>query len=494
MKHTFNINSRLRPYALSCLIILFAFLFYNLLNIFLLKDLQYQQLITLSHEQSLMQHDIKGVPPIPFLNKQEFIDNPLPGKEKGDGYRSLNEFHNNYIVRLIHGLKNSSSAQYHMAIAQYFERLSKLDYRNLERELPFFSMDAFTATTDQTDQANYREQIAKMQSHYEKEALYHFQKAIRLNPLFGQGHIFLAEYLDTIYKKRWSGGKYNPQIKKIVVHHFEAALKLNSQWDHSYHAYGNWLFSFARSEEVCSDSDYFQQIIDLAVRMYKESTMKWNTMVFFEGIEKYNAFTNSYDELKKIVPETPQFFSSFAKYLQRKGHWEIYEDDFYHDIQSHTDRFPLYQAIVEYLCQKKRFTEGIYLLREYLRDFPDDIPARLWLGNLLFYTVRNKEEGIQEVEIALKYNHEDLNTLSSYGKMLFHYDEYERSVEVLKRVFSRDARKHEVCFLIAQSYEKLLNILEAEKFYEKAISLNPNSTEYKRHLARLRLKLKIDNY
>lgn len=249
-------------------------------------------------------------------------------------------------------------------------------------------------------------------------------------------------------------------------------------------------FSFAESEEACNNTDLLKQTIDLGVFMYKEA-IKRNNALFLEAMEKYNTFTNNYDELKKIIPEVPDLYYSFAKYLQKIDLWEINEDNFYHDIQSHTDRFPLYRAVVEYLCQKNRFAEGVHVLKEYLEYAPDDANTHLWLGNVLFYNLHNKEEGIREIEIAVKLRPEDINILFSYGKMLFLSEEYKKSIETLKCVISGDAKRHDAYFLIAQSYERLLKMRAAEEAYENAVSLNPNSTEYKKHLARLRIELKI---
>jgi tetratricopeptide (TPR) repeat protein len=308
--------------------------------------------------------------------------------------------------------------------------------------------------------------------------------------LSSEYHIFLAEFLGHIYEERHLEGKYNPQIKEVIMHHFDAATRLDNKWDHPFRAYGNWLFSFAESEEACNNADLLKQTIDLAVLMYKEA-IKRNNALFLEAMEKYNAFTNNYDELKKIIPEVPDLYYSFAKYLQKIDLWEINEDNFYHDIQSHTDRFPLYRAVVEYLCQKQRFAEGVYVLKEYLEYAPDDANTHLLLGNVLFYNLHNKEEGIQKIGIAVKLRPEDINILFSYGKMLFFSEEYEKSIDTLKRVISVDAKRHDAYFLIAQSYERLLKMREAEDAYESSVSLNPNSTEYKKHLARLRIELKI---
>ncbi|TLD41478.1 MAG: TPR repeat [Candidatus Jettenia ecosi] len=366
-------------------------------------------------------------------------------------------------------LKNSSNAEHHFVLAQYFAKL----------------------------QNNYEASISQLTTKneekfpYELKALRHFKRAITLNPMCSKYHISFAEYLDRIYKKRWQGEKYSPSIKKEVMQHFGFAIKTDKEWDHPFRAYGNWLFSLAGSEEICNENDLLKQTIDLAVALYKEAIRRNNSLLL-EGIEKYNAFTNNYDELKKIIPDVPQLYYSFAKYLQKNGLWEIYESNFYNDIRSHTERFLFYKAMVEYLCQNKRPGEGVSLLKEYLEYAPKDIPARLWVSKLLFYDVHDKEEGIKVLEIALQLKPEDLDILFSYGKMLFHHGKYEESAEILKRVLSRDTKRHEACFLIGQSYEKLFKMSEAEDYYEQAISLNPNSTEYKRYLIRLRIKLKTN--
>lgn len=384
---------------------------------------------------------------------------------------------NTLYARKFNKLKKSNNAEHHFILAEYFDRFNRIYLGTIGRETP-------VAVGNKVSNS-----LANVQVQYEKEAFNHFQRAIILNPLSSKYHISFAEYLDFIYKKRWHGDKYNPLLMQIISHHFEFATELENKWDHPFRAYGNWLFSLANSEEISNRNDLLKQALDLAVLMYKEAITR-NNSLFLEGIQKYNAFTNNYHELKKIIPDVSQLYYSFAKYLQEKGLWEINESNFYNDMQLHTERFPFYKALVEYLYQKKRFIEGVYLLKEYLNYSPEDVHAHLWLSNLLFYDIKNKEEAIKEIEIALKLNPEDLDILFSYGRMLFSYEEYEKSIEILKRVLYRDTKRHEAYFLIAQSYEKLLEMSKAEESYENAISLNPDSAEYKKYLARLRITLK----
>lgn len=442
----------------------FSFFLYYFLHFFLLSNIHYKHVVTLLHEVNVPQKNLKNSDS-PLQEKgfdnltttQAILSFPVKGLGEAELLRELNR------------LKNSDNAEHHFVLAQYFAKL----------------------------QSNYEMSISQLTTNieerfpYELEALNHFKKAIELNPLCSKYHISFAEYLDLIYKKRWQGEKYSPSIKKEVTQHFGFAIKTDKEWDHPFRAYGNWLFSLARSEEICNENDLLKQTIDLAVALYKEAIRRNNSLLL-EGIEKYNAFTNNYDELKKIIPDVPQLYYSFAKYLQKNGLWEIHESNFYTDIQSHTERFFFYKAMVEYLCQNKRLREGVSLLKEYLEYAPKDIPAHLWISKLLFYDVHDKDEGIKEIEIALQLKPEDLNILFLYGKMLFYHSKYERSVEILKRVLSRDTKRHEACFLIGQSYEKLFKTSEAEGYYEQAISLNPNSTEYKRYLIRLRIKLKTN--
>ena len=446
MIYTINIKPHFKPYLLALLVILFSFLFYYLLNYFLLRQINYKQVVNLlnnSSETRVFSVDLT----------------------------------NTLYARKFSRLKKSNNAGDHFIIAEYFDRFNRIYLGTIGRETP-------VAVGNKVSNS-----LANVQVQYEKGALNHFQRAIRLNPLSSKYHISFAECLDFIYKKRFHNDIHNTLINNVISQHFESATKLDNKWDHPFRAYGNWLFSLANSEEISNRNDLLKQTLDLAVFMYKEAITR-NNSLFLEGIRKYNAFTNNYHELKKIVPDVSQLYYSFAKYLQEKGLWEINESNFYNDIQLHTERFPFYKALVEYLSQKKRFIEGVYLLKEYLKYSPEDVYAHLWLSNLLFYDIKNKEEAIKEIEIALKLNPEDLNVLFSYGKMLFSYEEHEKSIEILRRVLSKDTKRHEAYFLIAQSYEKSLEMSKAEESYENAISLNPNSIEYKGHIARLRINLK----
>ncbi len=433
MIRTIQINARLKPYVLTSLVILFSLLFYYFLNFLLLREIRYKHIVTLLNNPT-MPSDVPTSAP---------------------------------HARNIAMLKNSDNAEHHFALAEFFSKFI-ITHRN---------------TTHKN--ASLPVNVA------ETEALNHYKMAITINPLLSKYHVSFAEYVDLIYRERWSGDKYNPLIKGIITHHFESGARLNKKWDHPYRAYGSWLFALAKSEEVCSSDALLKQTLDIAVPVYKEAIER-NHSLFTEGMEKYNVFTNNYHELKKIIPETPQLYYQFAKYLQGKGLWETNEGNFYNDIQLQAERFPLYKAIVEYLCQKKRFIEGVHLLKEYLKFSPQDVNAHLWLSNILFYNMQNKDEAIKEMELALKLNAEDTDVLFSYSKMLVACEEYNNSVEILSKVLSRDAKRHEAYFLAAQSYEKLLEMKKAEEFYEKAISLNPGSTEYKKRLARLRIGLKID--
>lgn len=456
MKYTVSINPHIKPYLLTLLVIVFSFFFYYFFNFFFLRNTTYQQLVTLLQEPNIPQSGTNENEELAGSDENKITDSPIP------------------IVETFHTLNKSCNAEHHFALAQYYDRLST---NPVERGTQVvMGNDVLTS-------------LYETQAYYESEALNHFQMTVILSPLSSKYHISFAEFLGHIYEKRQHEEKYNPQIKGLIMHHFETATRLDNKWDHPFRAYGNWLFSFAESEEACNNTDLLKQTLDLAVLMYKEA-IKRNNALFLEAMEKYNAFTNNYDELKKIIPEVPDLYYSFAKYLQKIDLWEINEDNFYHDIQSHTDRFPLYRAVIEYLCQKQRFAEGVHVLKEYLEYAPDDANTHLWLSNVLFYNLHNKEEGIQEIGIAVKLRPDDISILFSYGKMLFFSEEYEKSIETLKRVISGDGKRHDAYFLIAQSYERLLKMREAEEAYENAVSLNPNSTEYKKHLARLRIELK----
>ncbi len=464
MKYSLHIKSNIQPYLAGLLIAVVLFCFYYLLDFFLLNNLTYCRVTEVFNQQNASSKT-----------------NNTPMHSDDDSISSLtgDKSMYKYRLQLFNKLKNSKNADQQFILAQCYDQIS-LEAANPGNE------EIFAEIRNEASDS-----YADCQDHWEKEALSHFYRAVILNPLSSKYHILFAEYLDFVAKKRLYGENLNPAIKKIIVQHFESAIILDNKWDHPFRAYGNWLFSYAKSEEVCNNGDLLKQTLDRAVYLYKEAIRR-NKALFSEGLDKYSSFTHSYDELKKLIsdPEETALYYALAKYLQGKGLWEANENNFYNDIKLHDERFLLYRAIVEYLSQKKRFSECVYLLKEFLEYAPDDVQAHLWLGNFLFWNIHNKEDGLKEIEIALNLKPEDLNIQFYYGKMLFSYEDYKKSIEVLKKVLLKDEKRHEAHFIVAQSYEKLLNVKEAEKYYENAISLSPNSDEYKKRLARLRIELK----
>ncbi|MDR4507441.1 MAG: tetratricopeptide repeat protein [Candidatus Brocadiaceae bacterium] len=457
MKYTIVINPHIRPYLILALIIAFSCFFYYCLNFFLLSTIGYQNVLQSLNEPSPVEDENRASFPIHDSGLE------LSGRHPGIFFPLL---------------KKSSNADHHFALAQYFSKLSE--------ELVSFSENQPDDMKESEDNFTLR----KAEALYDRESFHHYMRAVQLNPLFARFHIHLAEYMHALSKKKQQGERYHPHTQKAIIQHFEYALMLDNKWDHPFRTYGNWLFSQAEREEVCNDAALFEQILNHAALLYKQAIEK-NNNLFLEGMDKYFLFTRAYHQLKKIVPETPKLYYSFAKYLQKNGLWSENEDAFYRDIQTFTDRFLLYKAIVEYLTENKRYTEAVFLLKDYLEYDPEHVQAHIWRGNLLFYSLRNKEEGIHEIESALQLEPENPDILLAHGKMLVNYEEYEQALIPLQSVLAKAPKRHEAYFLMGKSYEKLLELEKAKEAYENAVALNPGSIEYLRPLARLKIQLKL---
>lgn len=453
-----KIPTKLKPFMIILLVGIFIFLSYIVLDFFLLNKLVFVK--TFGQLYEFEEEDIEK------LNKFEEFDwgsstsNPEPLFLQGQ-----------YIFRKLIGIN-----------------YDKLFLDSSIKDVEYFPEEVIP--TNIFSQLGHRNEIIKnIRNYFAIKALYYFHKAISLNPLDCKYHLNYAECLSYIVESNRQNEMMNPVIKDVITRHFEHAVNLNNQWYHPSRAYGSWLFRYAKSEEVCDNPKLFDEVLNLGVQMYKEAIYR-NNQLFSEAVNKYDDFTGNYNDLVSILPKNPNVFYTFSKYLQSKNIWDINEDNFYESIHLYTERFPLYKALIENLIGKKRYSESIYLLKEYLEYMPDDENAQKWLADLLFNNADRKEEGLEIMEKLVQMVPYKIEYLTRYSTMLFSTQDFGRAIEILNRALKLNRRDHGSYFLLGLALEKQLMFSDAINAYENALNLNPKNENYKRHLARLNIKLK----
>lgn len=145
------------------------------------------------------------------------------------------------------------------------------------------------------------------------EALAEYQKAIDLNPSSSSYHLMLAWHYSTLDQL----SKYSRQTAKgtnylsLAHHHFRVGVSLAPASSYAHRLYGLWAFNqlTAKRFQLSSKSQILtSRIMDIALRHYRRA-IELDPSLIKEALEKYSDFTQDYDQLKQIVPVTPEALS-----------------------------------------------------------------------------------------------------------------------------------------------------------------------------------------
>ncbi len=139
----------------------------------------------------------------------------------------------------------------------------------------------------------------------------------------------------------------------------------------------------------------------------------------------------------------------------------------------------------------QRFQEAFDALRKTIDLDPNNLDARLKLGNYYVVGSKGRPELIAEAErLAREVLAKDENNIEGHilmGSVLFAQNEREKAFESLNHAVSLDPKRVESYLSLARFYIVTGESPRAEEVFKKAISINPNSgvahSEYGKFLA-----------
>ncbi len=95
----------------------------------------------------------------------------------------------------------------------------------------------------------------------------------------------------------------------LAHHHFQTAISLSSPTSpYAHRLYGLWAFKQAVSDRFqlsAKSSPLFSRLLEIALRHYRLAIELMPSLAK-EALENYFKFTQDYDQLKEILPFTPE--------------------------------------------------------------------------------------------------------------------------------------------------------------------------------------------
>ena len=149
----------------------------------------------------------------------------------------------------------------------------------------------------------------------------------------------------------------------------------------------------------------------------------------------------------------------------------------------------------------QRFQEAFDELRKTVELDPNNLDARVKLGNFYLAAARGRAETIAEAEkLANQILQKDPNHIEGHilmGSVLFAQGHHDKAFAELNQAISLDTKRVESYLSLARFYTATKDQAKAEETYQRAISINSNSglahTEYGRFLVTANRSAEAEN-
>ncbi len=153
--------------------------------------------------------------------------------------------------------------------------------------------------------------------------------------------------------------------------------------------------------------------------------------------------------------------------LERKGDKEAVTY-----LKKAIDSYPapdLFLEFGKYYLKKKKNKQAEEFIKKGLQKFPGEKKLTFFLYQL--YILKNqKKNALALLQVYLKKNPKDREALKRLALLYFDKKDYEKAIDILKRIRNKDATVH---YFLAQCYIKLKNINLAIFHLKKTVEIKP---------------------
>ncbi|MDO9462579.1 MAG: tetratricopeptide repeat protein, partial [Deltaproteobacteria bacterium] len=167
---------------------------------------------------------------------------------------------------------------------------------------------------------------------------------------------------------------------------------------------------------------------------------------------------------------------AYYYYLQAQMEWKAgnlngavdqYKKALDYDPQS----APLMFELASALAQQEHFRDALYWARKSAQ-LDDSVSVHLLLGRI-YTSLGQIGEAIGEYEQIIKSNPEDQESYLLLGMLYAKNKEYEMAVNTLKRLIEKNDEALMAYYYLGRVYSETRLWTEAEKYYLKALDINP---------------------
>ena len=195
-----------------------------------------------------------------------------------------------------------------------------------------------------------------------------------------------------------------------------------------------------------------------------------------EALEQYNMYIKAY-------PSDPKGYANIATVYKELGNYDKAIENYLIALEHDNANIGLKKDIANCYHNKKDYADAIKYYDEVLEKAPDDYNVKFNKA-LALHAQKNYEEAIVLYKDLLnvkgsKSVRENLSTaLVSRGHELIDDGKYEEALGDFKSAIKDGYSDGYVYYGIAKAYRGLGNNTKAAENYEKAISINPEKTQY----------------
>jgi len=159
---------------------------------------------------------------------------------------------------------------------------------------------------------------------------------------------------------------------------------------------------------------------------------------------------------------------------------KLYDDamlQLYAALQLDSTNVAALEFLSDLMLEAGQFDSAISLARRLITLNPDEIRYKRNLAGI-FLRLNQPAEAIIQYEEILKQHPDDAETLSQMSSLYIALKDFQKALDVSRRLYALDSTDDRVNFTIASLLAELKRPAEADSFFARAIDLNPDDPRY----------------
>jgi tetratricopeptide (TPR) repeat protein len=296
-------------------------------------------------------------------------------------------------------------------------------------------------------------------------------KEININPLVENPRVDTATYF-TIASSYISRGMYDKalQTAELALAHYKnhPVSYLIKAMAQGY----NLIYHFDPKELPVSE---FMESMEKAIFLdqTKINLAKLYTFKSFilQGIKEFEDGLNTIDKALEIAPfYLPAYYQKIGLLMASKREIQAKEllDKMIEKFPSHEKSIRSQKSMVFY--KMKDYEQGLAVLEDILKNYPEDTQAMNNASLFLAYLNR-KDEAVEMAEKMIQLNPKDGNLYDSYGEILMVIGEQEKAIEYFEKALEIDNQGWYLfysCYRMGKIYANLGNFEKAIEYLERS--------------------------